>query len=79
MKNKILQWLGKYIFLKLARFCLYHSRGNWCWICGCHAGMGPFWGGKMTCWDCYNKWKPFHKPHSCPNMIVDWKGLGRIV
>ncbi len=73
-KSLFLSWFGKRILLRMARLCLYHARGKWCWICGAHCGMGPIWAGRMTCWSCHREWSYFHND----KLIVDWYGLGRI-
>ena len=76
LKTKFLSWLGKRVFLKAARFCLYHAHGTkWCWICGVAPSMGPVWaGGHMTCNTCYDTWRWCHNDE----LIVDWRGIGRL-
>lgn len=75
MKKKLLEWLGKRVLMRLARLCLHRANSTkHCWICGKHPSMGPIWAGRMTCWECYKEWSPFHNR----NLIVDWRGLGRL-
>jgi hypothetical protein len=75
IKQRVLSWLGKRVFFRLARFCLYHARGTqWCWICGAAPGMGPIWAGPhMTCNECHARWRVYHNDR----LVVDWRGLGR--
>lgn len=67
--------IGRFL-MKIARKILYRGQNKYCWICGAAAGLGPFWAGAITCWDCYERWHYFHKPKE--NMVVDPWGLGRI-
>ncbi len=69
-----LSWLGHTILQPATRFCLFHGTSKWCWICGAACGMGPYWNGAMTCWDCHNKWHRYRSD----GFLVDWRGLGRL-
>lgn len=48
-----------------------------CWICGCAPGMGLITKQGHWCQSCQDKWLRFHRPKD--GMVVDWKGLGRMV
>lgn len=69
-------YIGR-LLMRLGRRVLYRKQNRYCWICGAAAGMGPFWAGAITCWECYDKWHSYHEP--AKGWVVDPGGLGRFV